>query len=143
MANAVYNSYKDKLIEGDIAYLSETIQVALLDSTGIAAIDIDADVFWDDVSANEVSGTGYTTKGITLASKTSTQDNTNDRGVMDAADVTWSSSTITARGAVVFKDTGTPGTSPLMGVIDFAADKSSSSSDFTIQWHADGILYIS
>lgn len=139
MANAIYNSYKDDMIEANIAYLTDTIKIALVTSSYTP--DIDAHNFFDDIT-NEVAGTGYTAGGDTLGSKTSTQDNTNNRGVMDAADTTWASSTITARGAVIYKDSGTPSTSPIMGYIDFAADKSSSSSDFTIQYHADGILYV-
>ncbi len=139
MANAVYNSYKDDMIEANVVYLTDTIKLALVTSS--YTVDIDSHNFFDDIT-NEVAGTGYTAGGATLGSKTSTQDNTNNRGVMDAADVTFSSSTITARAAILYKDTGTPGTSPLMGYIDFAADKSSSSSDFTIQFHADGILYV-
>lgn len=139
MANAVYNSYKDDLIEANVAYLTDTIKIALVTSS--YTVDIDAHNFFDDIT-NEVVGTGYTAGGATLGSKTSTQDNTNNRGVMDAADVTFSASTITARAGILYKDSGTPGTSPLIGYIDFTSDKSSSSSDFTIQWHADGILYI-
>ena len=103
--------------------------------------DQDADQFIDDVD-NEVSGDGYTAGGATLASKTVTQDDTNDRGVFDAADVTWSDSTITARGAVLYKDTGTPSTSPVICYFDFGEDKISTDGDFTIQWNAAGIQYI-
>jgi len=135
MANAVYNSYKDDCIEANVAYLTDTIKVALV--TNAYSVDIDAHTRFTDIT-NEVVGTGYVAGGETLASKTSTQDNTNNRGVMDAADVTWSASTITARAAIVYES----GTGFLIGYIDFASDKSSSTSDFTIQWHADGILYI-
>lgn len=140
MANAAYNSYKDLLIEGGIDYLTDTIKVALV--TSAYAVNIDAHTYFSDIT-NEVTGTGYTAGGATLATKTSTQDNVNDRGVMDAADVTWSASTITARGAIVYKSTGVATTSPVMFYIDFGADKSSSSSDFTIQWNTSGIAYIS
>ncbi len=91
---------------------------------------------------NQVTGTGYSAGGATLASKTVTQNNTNDRGVSDAADVTWSASTITARGAVVYKDTGTATTSLLICYKDFTTDKISSSGDL-ITWSADGIVYLS
>jgi hypothetical protein len=60
--------------------------------------------------------------------------------VFDADDVVWTSSTITARGAVLYKDTGTPSTSPLICYIDFGSNKSSNGADFTIQWSSSGIL---
>lgn len=136
MANAVYNSYKDDMIEGNVAFLTDTIKVALVTST--YTLDIDAHTRFTDIT-NEVSGTGYTAGGATLVGKTSTQDNTNNRGVMDATDITWTTSTITARAAIIYEAT----TGYLIGYVDFGADKSSSGSDFTIQWNASGILYVS
>lgn len=96
---------------------------------------------FDDVT-NEVTGSGYTAGGATLASKTTTVDNTDNEAVFDAADVTWSSSSITARGAVVYKDTGTASTSPLMCYFDFGSDQTSSSGDFKITWNSEGIINI-
>ena len=139
MASVIYNSYKDEVMEGSIAYLTDTIKVALVTST--YTYNIDSHTRFSDIT-NEVVGTGYTAGGATLGTKTCTQDNTNDRGVMDAADTTWTTSTITARGAIIYKSTGTSSTSPLIAYIDFVSDKSSSGTDFQIQWHANGILYL-
>lgn len=138
MPNAMYNCYKNESQKGSHAYLTDTVKIALVTSAYTANIDTHAN--FSDIT-NEVTGTGYTAGGATLGSKTATQDNTNDRGVLDAADVTWTTSTITARGAVVYKDTGTGSTSKLMCYIDFGADKSSSATDFTIQFSTSGILY--
>ena len=137
MANVVYNNFKKNIMNGSIDLDTDTIKVALVTSSYTP--DQDADEFFDDVT-NEVSGTGYTAGGATLASAAVTEDTTNDLGKFDAADVTWSSSTITARGAVIYKSTGTASTSPLIAYIDFGADKSSSAGDFTIQWSSSGIL---
>ena len=135
----MYNCYKDCVIEGRILYLTEAMNCALVTST--YTVDVDAHTMFSNIT-NEVVGTGYTANGATLGTKTSTQDNTNNRGVMDAADVTWTTSTMTARAAIIMQWTGTASTSELVCYIDFGADKSSSSSDFTISWHADGILYL-
>ncbi|RJQ67327.1 MAG: hypothetical protein C4519_24330 [Desulfobacteraceae bacterium] len=132
------NSLKKKLFDGDIDLSADTIKVMLLDSNHVD--DQDAQEFIDDVSANEVSGDGYTAGGATLANKAVTQDNTDNEGVFDADDVTWADSTITARYAVVYKDTGTPSTSPIIQIIDFGEDKVSSAGPFTITWNAEGIL---
>jgi hypothetical protein len=137
MASVVYNSFKKKIMDGSIDLDTDTIKVALVTSS--YSPDIDSHDFFDDVT-NEVTGTGYTAGGATLGSVTVTADNTDDEGVFDAADTTWSSSTITARGAVIYKSTGTDSTSPLIAYIDFGADKSSSSGNFTIQWNSEGIL---
>tara|TARA_R110002020_G_scaffold364553_1_gene576871 strand:+ start:533 stop:967 length:435 start_codon:yes stop_codon:yes gene_type:complete len=91
--------------------------------------------FKDDVS-NEVSGTGYDAGGKSLSSVTLTQ--TSGTIKFDAADLTWSSSTITARGAVVYDDSLT--SDPLIAYIDFGADKSSSAGDFVLTFNASGIF---
>ncbi len=85
---------------------------------------------------NEVVGTGYSAGGESLSSVTLTQS----AGTItfDADDVTWTSSTITARGAVVYDDSLV--NDPLICYIDFGADKSSSSGDFVLSFNASGIF---
>lgn len=137
MADVVFNSFKKKIMDGSIDLDTDTIKVALVTSSYTP--DQDSHDFFDDVT-NEVSGTGYTAGGAALANKSVTADNTDNEGVFDADDVTWSSSTITARGAVIYKSTGTASTSPLIAYIDFGSDKSSSAGNFTISWNSEGIL---
>lgn len=137
MADVIYNSFKSKIMDGSIDLDTDTIKVALVTSS--YAPNQDTHDFFDDVT-NEISGTGYTAGGATLAGKAVTQDNTDNEGVFDANDVTWSTSTITARGAVVYKSTGVASTSPLVCYIDFGSDKSSTAGDFTLQWNSEGIL---
>jgi len=135
MASAIYNEFKAKI--GSIDWANDTIKVALVTSS--YTLDIDAHSNFDDIT-NEVSGTGYTAGGAALANKTVTRDDTNDWAKYDADDVTWANSTITARGAVIYKDTGTTSTSTLVAYVDFVTDKSSSAGDFIIQWHTDGVF---
>ena len=137
MANVIYNSFKAKIMDGSVDLDTDTIKVALVTSSYTP--DQDAHDFFDDVT-NEVVGTGYSAGGASLANKSVTQDNTDNEGVFDADDVTWSSSTITARGAVVYKSTGTPSTSALIAYLDFSTDQISSNGNFVIQWAAEGIL---
>lgn len=124
-------------MDGSIDLDTDTIKVALVTSTYTP--NQDTHDFFDDVT-NEVAGTGYSAGGATLASKTVTADTTDNEGVFDAADVTWSTATITARGAVIYKSTGTAGTSALICYLDFGSDQSSSAADFIIAWNAEGIL---
>ena len=97
MANAVYNSFKRDIANGSIDLDTDTINVMLVTSSYSPTIDTHTKR--SDIT-NEVTGTGYTAGGQALASKTVTADNTNDRAAFDAADVTWTTATITARGAV-------------------------------------------
>ena len=133
----VYNAYKTSLFDGDdFADLdTDTIKVALV--SGYTP-DIDLHDFWDDVSANEVSGTGYTAGGETLT-VTVSQDSTDDEGVFDALDVTWTGLDVgTPSHAIIYKDTGTPSTSPLICYMEIAT--ASNGGDYTISWNTEGIL---
>jgi len=137
MASFIANTAKKKLLDGDIDLLVDTIKVML--TTSSYTPNVDTHEFISSVT-NEVVGTGYVAGGAALASKTTTADTTDDEGVFDAADLTWSTSTITARYAVIYKDTGVAGTSAIIAVIDFGTDKVSTGGNFTITWNAEGII---
>ncbi len=138
MANVVYNAFKSGLMEGVFNLNSDTIKIALVTSS--YSPDIDTHIYFGSVT-NEVAGTlGYTSGGATLANGTVTMGTAADKGVYDADNVTWGTSTITARGAVLYKSTGTAASSPLIAYFDFTTDQSSSSGNFTIQWNASGII---
>jgi hypothetical protein len=89
---------------------------------------------------NEVTGTGYTARGVTLTTKTVTYTAGTNTLALDADDPTWAASTITARYLVVYKDTGSDATSPLLCYVDFGADVSSTNATFTYQVPAAGLV---
>jgi len=142
MASKLYGQFISQALNKEIDWDTDTIKVALL--TNAYTPDQDAHNYFDDVSTYEVSGaTGYTSSGITLTNKTNTYNAGSNTIVLDADDVTWSSSTITARYAVVYDATpATNATSPLIGYVDFGSDQSSSNGNFTITWDATGIVRI-
>lgn len=138
MSSFLYTSFATKLLNGGAIDLdTDTIKLALVKSAYVP--DQDAHDFFNDIT-NETSGTGYTAGGMALASKTVTQDNTNNRATFDANDVSWPNSSVTARYGVLYKDTGNAATSPLIALIDFLEDKVTSLSTFTVPWNAEGIL---
>jgi len=139
MANVIYNAYKKGLLDGSIDLANDTIKCALVTSAYI--VDVDTHVFFSAITG-EVVGSGYAAGGSTLTTPVNSQDDTDDEGVFDADDVVFSASTITARAAVLYKDTGVASTSPLIAYIDFGSDLSSTADDFTIAWNAEGILNI-
>lgn len=135
-ANAFVNAFTQaKPLDWD----TNTIKCLLTTSTYTPNQDTHASLA--DIT-NEVTGTGYTTGGATLASKTNAT--TNNVITLDAADTAWSSSTITARRAVIYDSTGggTDSTRPLILWVDFGADVSSTAATFTIVWNASGIATI-
>ena len=83
-------------------------------------------------SSNEVSGTGDTAKGNSLTRVDPTTSSTT--AYTDFADTTWSSSSITARGGLLFNDSASG--DPSVIILDFGADKTSSSGDFTVAFPA-------
>lgn len=138
MASVIYNSFKRDIMNGALDLDTDTIKVMLVTSSYTA--DQDAHTKRSDVT-NEVSGTGYSAGGSALANKAVTADNTDNEGVFDADDLTWSTSTITARGAVLYKSRGGASSADeLICYIDFGSDKSSSAGNFTLQWDSEGII---
>ena len=130
---------KDLAAQG-VNWSSDTIKVALVTSTYTP--NQDTDEFWSTPVTNEVSGTGYTAGGVTLASKTLTYDTGTNETRFDAADISWTTASFTARYAVVYKSTGTNSTSTLLGYVDFGADETVSAGTFSITWDATGVLKI-
>lgn len=79
-------------------------------------------------ATNEVpNGSGYTTGGETLTSVSPTTSGTT--AYVDFADVTWTSSTITANGALIYNNTNA---NRAVVTLAFGSDKSSSNGDFQI-----------
>lgn len=142
MASKMYGQFLAKALNKEVDWDSDTIKVALLSSAYTP--NQDTHDYYDDVVANEVTGTGYTAGGATLGSKTLTYDAANNVVVLDAADVTWASSTITARYAVIYDDSGaTNAAKALIGYVDFGSDQSSTNGNFTVTWDATGIIRVS
>lgn len=134
-----YGSLITAAFNKEIDWGSDTLKVALLTSSYTP--NQDTHDYWDDVSANEVTGTGYTAGGATLASVTIGYTSGTNVTKFDAADVSWAASTITARYAVIYDDTpGTAATKPLIAYVDFGTDQSSSAGTFTLTWSANGIF---
>lgn len=79
-------------------------------------------------ATNEVSGTGYTAGGQTLTNVTPTNPS-GTTAITDFADVTWTSSTITANGALIYNSTNS---NRAVAALAFGSDKSSSAGDFTV-----------
>jgi hypothetical protein len=125
ITQALCTSFKSELMTAThdfTASTGNTFKIALY--TSDASLDADTT---DYSTTNEVTGTGYTAGGATLTNVTPTTSGTT--AYTDFADATWSTSTITANGALIYNSTA--GTNAV-AVLSFGSDKSSSSGDFTI-----------
>lgn len=140
----VYNDFKEQLLKKTHDLVNDTIKVTL--HTGYTP-NIDSHQVWADVSSTEYgSGSGYTAGGQALAGKAVAQDNTNDRASFDATDLTWSSlgplSPATPSHAIIWNDTPASPADPLICYIELGST-ATNGGDYTLQWHANGILLVS
>jgi len=132
ITSALCTSFKKELLERKHdfnATSGHTFKIALYTSS--ASLDASTT---DYSSSNEVVGAGYTAGGQTLTNIDPTSSGTT--AFVDFADVTWSSATITAAGALIYNTTtdGGSGTTNAVAVISFGGDKTSTNGDFTIQF---------
>ena len=95
-----------------------------------------------EVSSQQPAGagpSGYTTGGNLLTVSLAPNSNSGTTAYINFDNTTWSTATITARGAMIYR-LGTYGgvVNPAIAILDFGSDKSSSASNFTIQFPAVG-----
>ena len=124
--NYMCTSFKKELLEAVHNFKNSggsTFKLALY--TNSASFDASTTAY---TATNEVSGTGYSAGGGTLTRVDPSSSGTT--ALTDFADLTFSSATITARGALIYNDTATG--DPSVVVLDFGADKTSTAGDFTI-----------
>lgn len=140
MADVIYNSFFKDLADNNIDLAADTFKLMLV--TSAYTPNVDTHEKRDDIT-NEVTGAGYTAGGATLTGVGTTLDTTNDLVKWDADDVAWASSSITARGAVLYKARGGASSADeLVKYFDFTTDQTSVAAAFTVQFHANGILQI-
>tara|TARA_R110002153_G_scaffold265002_2_gene427240 strand:+ start:1655 stop:2086 length:432 start_codon:yes stop_codon:yes gene_type:complete len=123
--NFMSTSFKQELLEGlhDFnASGGNTYKLALYDNT--ATLNASTTVY---TTSGEISGTGYTAGGADLTNVDPTTSGTT--GFTDFDNLTFSTATITARGALIYNSTN--GNRAVV-VLDFGADKTSTAGDFTI-----------
>lgn len=129
MASLIYNSAIDDMARGAIDFDTDTFKVLLVNSTYTP--NKDTHTKRSDVT-NEVSGTGYTAGGAASAC-TVTKDTANDKVTLGFAATSWSTATITARGAVYYKSRGGASSADeLVAYVDFGGDVSSTGATFSL-----------
>jgi|APGre2960657404_1045060.scaffolds.fasta_scaffold93155_2 hypothetical protein len=118
--NFTCNSFKEALFKGDVDFLVDTIKIALYDNT--ATLNASTTAY---TTTGEVVATGYTATGNTLTPSVTL--GTDGIAYVDFADTSWTAA-ITARGALIYKSSGTA-----ICVLDFGSDKTSVTT-FTVQF---------
>ena len=131
ISQAMCTSFKQELLEGKHNFRSggHTFKLALFTSAAtLGAATTDYSV------TNEASGTNYIAGGSALTNVDPTSSGTT--AFTDFNDLTFSSVTITANGAMIYNTTteGGSGTTDSVIILAFGGDKTATSGDFTIQF---------
>ena len=131
ITQAMVTSFKVGVLDGTFDFSSgtaQTFKIALF--TDSATLGATTTAY---STSDEVVGTGYTAGGNTLTISTN-PTSTGTTAFLDFADTTWSTATITARGALIYLADGV--TDPAVAVPDFGSNKTSTAGDFTIVFPA-------
>ena len=127
ITQAMVTSFKVGVLDSTFDFSSDTSQtfkIALYTSSATLGASTTA-----YTTTNEVTGTGNTAGGETLTISANPASS-GTTAFLDFSDVTWSTATITARGALIYLADGA--TNPAVAVLDFGSDKSSTAGDFQI-----------
>lgn len=128
ITTALCDSAKVGFLSGAFA-AGDTYKLALYTST--ATLNSGTTAY---ATTNEVVGTGYTAGGATLASIAYAL--TSGTGSIDFGNASWANSTITARGALLYKSTTG---NPAIATFDFGADIVSTNGTFLVTIPAAGV----
>ena len=134
ITSAICTSFKVELLKGVhdfTATTGDTFKIALYTSS--ATLGAGTTAFTTSNEITNSSGTAYTSGGATLTSVTPTSDSTT--AVCDFADVSFTSASFTANGALIYNSSES---NAAVAAIAFGADKTVSSGTFTIQFPAAG-----
>ena len=124
ITQAMCSSFKQQILLAEHDMDTDTFKIALYTST--ATLDATTTVY---STTNEITGTGYTAGGNTLTGATVSLTGTT--AFVDFSDTSWTTATITARGALIYNSSKS---NKAVAVLDFGADKISSGGTFTIQF---------
>jgi hypothetical protein len=124
ITQAMCSSFKQQILLGEHDLDTDTIKLALY--TSAATLSAATTAY---STSDEVVGTGYTAGGNTLTGATVSLSGTT--AYVDFSDTTWSTATITARGALIYNSSKS---NKAIAVLDFGSDKTSTAGDFTVQF---------
>jgi hypothetical protein len=127
ITQAICNSYKQEILSG-VHLSSDTYKIALYTSSATLSKSTTA-----YSATNEVSGTGYSAGGTSLSGFTTGLST--DTAYLTWTDPSWSTATITARGALIYNSTQS---NKAVMVIDFGSDVTSTAGTFTVDLPGTG-----
>jgi len=128
ITQAMCTSFKAEILDEQHDLVADTLKIALYTSS--ASLDASTTAF---TTSNEISGTGYSSGGVELTSRTVSTSGTT--AFFDADDPTWTSASFTARGALIYNSSNS---NKAIAVLNFGGDFTVSSGTFRIVFPAAG-----
>lgn len=127
ISQAMTTTFKQELMESVHDFTSHTFKIALYTSSATLGAATTA-----YTTSNEVVGSGYTAGGEDLTVTGGSVSVSGTTAFIDFSDVSWTTATITARGALIYNSTAAG--NPSVAVLDFGTDKVSTAGTFTVQF---------
>ena len=127
ITQAMCSSFKQQILLGEHDMDTDVLKIALY--TSLATLSAATTVY---STSDEVVGAGYSAGGNTLAGATVSLSGTT--AFVDFSDTSWTTATITARGALIYNSSKS---NKAVAVLDFGSDKTSTAGTFTVQFPAN------
>lgn len=127
ITTAICKSYKKEILEG-VHAAADVYKIALF--TSLATLNADTTAY---STTNEVSGTGYTAGGATLADLTTGLSGST--AYLTFTDPAWANATITARGCLIYNSSKS---NKAVAAFDFGGDVTSTNGTFNVDLPAAG-----
>ncbi len=127
ITQAMCSSFKQQILLAEHDMDTDVLKIALY--TSLATLSAATTAY---TTSDEVVGTGYTAGGNTLTGATVSLTGTT--AFVDFTDTSWTTATITARGALIYNSSKS---NKAIAVLDFGSDKTSTAGTFTVQFPAN------
>ena len=127
ITQAMCSSFKQQILLGEHDMDTDVLKIALY--TSLATLSAATTVY---STSDEVVGVGYSAGGNTLAGATVSLSGTT--AFVDFTDTSWTTATITARGALIYNSSKS---NKAVAALDFGSDKTSTAGTFTVQFPAN------
>lgn len=130
MPSIVYNSFMRDIATGAVDCDTDTFKMMLVTSTYAPSKSHSRRS--PDITNEVAVGNGYAAGGNACTLTVGTTNNSTNSVDINFSVANWTNATITARGGVIYKSTGTPSQDPLVGYVDFLSNITSTNGTFAV-----------
>lgn len=134
----VYGQSLITMTNGEWSFPSGSIKALLCTSTYVP--NQDTHKYRSDLTNEVAAGGGYTAGGVVLGTKTAVYTAATKTMALACANIVYSGVTLSAQFCVIYLDTGTAATSPLISYIDFGVTESPSAQNLQLTINAGGLI---